>query len=289
VSIVQRLALLAAGLLAVLALAAVPARGQAVAAFVSCARYSPSGNLLTGVFGYANPSASTVDLPVGVDNFFFPGVINRGQPTSLLPGSHSFAVQASFQPSAGTPQISWFLRGQPVVLSQQSAVPPCAMVWQGDWQPNATYVIYDVVFHGGSSWVAVGDPGTTEPGGGPAWEPLATAAAGPQGPRGDTGPAGPTGHEGPPGPEGPTGPRGASGPPGERLTFPSPQTWSFSRQGRRRIRDAHIASTSVVVIQEVGRAEPTPTSVADMQAGAFTAIGSPDRRFRYVVYNQPTG
>jgi hypothetical protein len=120
-----------------------------------------------------------------------------------------------------------------------------------------------------------------EPGTDPAWQALASASAGP---RGADGPEGPRGPEGPVGPQGPAGPRGTSG---DQLTFPSPTTRSFSSLGRRRISDAHVTPTSVVVVQYTGEGGSKPTSVSEMRAGGFVALGSPGRHFKYVVFDQP--
>jgi Collagen triple helix repeat (20 copies) len=296
VSVVRRLALPALGLMAVLVVAPAPAHGQQIFPRLNCVTVdTPNTGDAVGWLGYDNQTGATADLAIGPDNFFSPGVLNRGQPTSFQDGPHNFVFRVPFHIPSPI-QVTWALDAGNVVVSRQ-AVPPCGppdMFWAGTWQPGTVYVANDVVSHAGGSWIAESGPGTTEPGVGPAWHALATTTAGPQGLPGDagaTGPAGADGHagpQGPAGPEGPAGPRGATGSPGEQLTFPSPRTWSFSRQGRRRISDGHVTATSVVVIQAVGRGEPTPTSVADLRAGGFTAIGSPGRRFRYVVYNQAT-
>jgi hypothetical protein len=235
------------------------AQAQEPMPFVSCARYAPVPNTVTGVFGYTNATASPIDLPIGANNFFSPGTLNRGQPTTFLPGLHSGAFESSFQWSASQPQITWSLQGHSVQVTQDT-VPQCAMFWRGAWQPNVTYAFFDVVSHAGGSWIAVADPGPGEPGTNPDWQALASAS---------------------------TGPRGAAGPPGDQLTFPSPRTWSLSDRGRRRITDAHVRPTSVIVVQYVGQPGAKPTSVSQLQPGGFVAIGSPGRHFRYVVYNQP--
>jgi hypothetical protein len=253
---------------------------------------------LTAVFGYVNSSGSTIHEDIGEHNFFSPGVLNRGQPVDFLPGRHPVAFQTSFQPSASLTQVSWFLRGETAVASAEPpSLPPepgtwprCGLSWVGAWrpQPLAPYRMFDVVTHAGRSWVAADNPGPSEPGVGPAWELLASREPGPQGEPGPPGPAGATGPAGLSGPTGAAGPAGPPGPAGDQTTFPGAGTKSFSKQGRRLVRDAHVRPTSVVTIQYVGEGGRRPTSVANQKAGSFVAVGSPKRRFRYVVFNQPT-
>jgi hypothetical protein len=162
------------------------------------------------------------------------------------------------------------------------------MFWAGSWLANTPFAPGAVVLHGGKTFVATDDPGSTEPGSGGAWQALASGAAGstgPTGPTGATGPAGPTGATGPAGATGPQGPAGSGGP---QLTFPSWHTYYFPRSGRLYIHDSHVSYKSVVVIQYVGdNAGSRPTSVDDQRSGSFVAVGSPYHDFRYVVFNQP--
>ena len=294
--------------LALAAPAAEPARGQLpdLVPLLGCARYVPSVNRIEGLWGYFNRSGSTIDVPLGQRNFVFPGVAGQGQPTTFLPGSHDGVFRTTFQPSASLPQLTWFLTGPAgvlatAVLTRQSVaadggpLPTCGMVWAGAWQPGDTYFFLDVVSHAGGSWVAAGHPATTEPGVGPAWEPLASGLPGPAGPRGLVGPAGPqgpsgdTGAAGPKGVPGPAGAAGPVGPAGDQSAFPSQRTWSFSRHGRRTVRDSRVTPTSVVILQYVGRAGGRPTSVSGLRAGCFKATGSPRRRFQYVIYIRGSG
>jgi hypothetical protein len=218
---------------------------------------------LEGAFGYHNFTQSTIEEPIGAGNFFSPNVLDRGQPTSFLPGSHPFAFRTSFVVSGTSQQFTWSLRGEPVTFNR-SSLPECGLFWAGSWrQTGLPYSLFDVVIHDGSTWVAVDPPGTSEPGSGPAWQELASGEPGPQG------------EPGPP------------GPPGDQTTFPSSQTRSFSKHGRQFVRDAHVTRRSVVTIQYVGNGGRRPTSVTAQKAGSFVAIGSANRRFRYVVYNQP--
>src|SRR5712691_9031478 len=42
-------------------------------------------------FGYQNDNAVAVNVPIGNENFFAPGLPNRGQPTTFQPGVHQSA------------------------------------------------------------------------------------------------------------------------------------------------------------------------------------------------------
>src|SRR5438552_4065441 len=47
-------------------------------------------------FGYSNSNSTAVPIPVGFYNRFWPGAINRGQPTTFQPGTFSDVVQVTF-------------------------------------------------------------------------------------------------------------------------------------------------------------------------------------------------
>jgi hypothetical protein len=265
----KRSARVAACCLVALAVPTAPANAQ-LTPHVTCTTYVQDRNLLVASYGYVNGTGAPVDAPIGADNLFFPGAQNRGQPTTLLPGSHPDVFRTSFAVNASMPSITWFLAGGAATADRSEDQTPCSMTWAGAWQAGQPYFLHDVVTHAGASWVATNDPGTDEPGAGAAWQPLATGTPGPRGP---AGPAGPAGRQGEPGPA------------GDRLTFPSSQTRRFPRSGRRRIEDAHVMPSSVILVQYVGRAGRRPTAVAQVQAGSFVAKGSPGRRFDYVVFN----
>lgn len=181
----------AAGLVGCLAaLVSAGAAHAAIAPTVDCATYEPETNTLMSIWGYNGDD--TVDIPIGSDNFFSPGVLTRGQPTTFLPGPHPNLFETQFQVSASQPQITWFLDGNSQAVNAHGAlaegagtVPQCAMVWRGDWQPGQSYFVFDVVAHDGGSWVAVAEPGAAEPGTDPVWQALAS-----HGPQGQIGPAG---------------------------------------------------------------------------------------------------
>jgi hypothetical protein len=226
-------------------LACAGAAQGALTPMLDCTTYRPETGTLTGVWGYKSDGAG--DVPIGPNNFFDPGVLDRGQPTSFLAGTHLNLFETSFQVSASLLQIAWSLAGKSQVLNAgpdpegASLVPQCAMAWRGDWQPGVTYQLFDVVAHNGGSWVAVDDPGTAEPGSGPVWRAL--ASQGLQGPIGPAGPAGSAGSVGPIGPPGPIGPAGPVGPPGPTGSAghagsagPAGPTGPIGRPGRRGVR-----------------------------------------------------
>lgn len=107
-----------------------------------------------------------------------------------------------------------------------------SLIWCGIWSVEASYVVNDVVFFCGSSYIAVtGNVASAPPAS--CWALLvekgqkgntgdtgATGATGDTGPAGPAGPQGPQGDQGPagdpgaPGAQGPDGPAGPQGPPG---------------------------------------------------------------------------
>jgi hypothetical protein len=97
------------------------------------------------------------------------------------------------------------------------------MVWRGQWYATTSYVVNDVVFSAGTSWIALQSTKGVQPNDAAVttWARVASKGdAGPQGiqgpagPLGPTGPAGPQGSIGAQGPTGPTGPTGPAGPTG---------------------------------------------------------------------------
>ena len=280
----------------------------AVVPILNCA--DVNGTQVTGTFGYNNTGAATT-IDVGLDNFFSPGAVFRGQPASFDPGRHDRVFSTTFTASTSLTQITWLLDGNTATASSTSTPSCIGMQWAGIWALPLGLGMYhhlDVVVHDDASWVATADPGSGEPGVSTDWQKLgsltgggqgdtgATGPTGPQGPAGGTGPTGPqgaagaTGQQGPIGPGGPkgdTGPTGPAGPGGgASLTFPSPLTWMFPFTGRLLIHDSHVRPNSVIVIQYVGDAGSKPTSVDDIKLGSFVATGSRFERFRYVVFNQ---
>jgi hypothetical protein len=274
-----------AALVAVLAVAGMaPASAHAqLTPILDCASYSVFNNTLEGWFGYTNSSASQVDEPIGLNNFFSPGVIDRGQPTSFDPGTHHFVFRTAFQVSAGMSQATWDLENNTVVL-QQTSTPQCPpLIWAGPWHPS-TFSPGDVVTDNNSSWMATQLEFNTEPGGDPGWVQLGNLNGGATGPAGPIGATGPTGATGPKGSDGTRGPAGPPGGPGARKVFPGPGTVSFAHTGRRLVRDSHVMPSSTVTIQYIGAGPHEPTSIVEQRNGYFIATGTPNSMFRFVVY-----
>jgi hypothetical protein len=292
VSTTRRSALLLAFCLAIFGLGSVGVARATVTPVISCAnwRLTPFGEDVTAWLGYSN-DGSAVDIPVGLDNFFSPGVIDRAQPTSFASGLRDFVFRVSFHRNGSTTQLTWVLDGNTVSVNP-SSVPACGGAsWAGTWAqpPLLQYAVGDIVIHDGASWIATSDTAMNEPGVGGGWTELGSLSGGPTGPSGPTGPTGPAGARGlvgADGPIGPRGPEGLSGPPGDQLSFPAPQTRTFPRSGRQLIRDPHVGPTSVITIEYMGQ-HGRPTSVDKLTTGSFVATGTPGRHFRYVVFNQP--
>jgi hypothetical protein len=65
-----------------------PASAQTVVPVLDCVIYNQSNNTLLAFFGYASSFATPIQIEIGVNNFFSPGVLFRNQPTEFLPGLH---------------------------------------------------------------------------------------------------------------------------------------------------------------------------------------------------------
>jgi hypothetical protein len=110
-----------------LALVAVPlvlfglapaARADAtVVPLLHCVTYDPGANEVTAEFGYYNPNATSVTVPLGSNNIFLQIPIFRtGQPTTFLPGVHLQVFAVTFDPSH-TPEQTWYLQGTTVTAT----------------------------------------------------------------------------------------------------------------------------------------------------------------------------
>lgn len=77
----------------------------------------------TAWFGYDNPGAATVHLPVGKHNRFTPHREDRGQPTAFAPGRHRAAFAVEF-PRGG---LAWHLANQ-VAEAEQNHRPTIRLV-----------------------------------------------------------------------------------------------------------------------------------------------------------------
>jgi hypothetical protein len=78
--------------------------------------------LYRATFGYFNPGAAAVSIPVGPQNQFVPNPTGRGQPTLFFPGFHRNVFSVDFDGRA----ITWSLGGLLAGASSSVAVPPTA-------------------------------------------------------------------------------------------------------------------------------------------------------------------
>ena len=70
-------------------------------------------------YGYNNPASFAIVVPIGTDNGFTTGSINRGQPTIFTSGSKSTVFSTTFQ----TGSVAWKLNG--TTLSSSATSPKC--------------------------------------------------------------------------------------------------------------------------------------------------------------------
>jgi hypothetical protein len=74
----------------------------------------------TAFFGYDNPNAFPVNIPISGQNGFTPPPQDRGQPTTFIPGRQFFVFSVDF---GGTPPITWHLDSSTAMASDNS--PAC--------------------------------------------------------------------------------------------------------------------------------------------------------------------
>ncbi|HLH17290.1 MAG TPA: hypothetical protein VKX45_08720 [Bryobacteraceae bacterium] len=182
---------------------------------LDCVTYNPGTNELTGYFGYLNINSSATAILPGGSNFFIPGPVNRGQPSTYNTGifHKAFAVTISLKVFT---QLSWTLLGTTVVATNDpSQYCPFAQTACWDTNANARCDASEDINGDGTCDArdCLGAPGAPGPQGpqGPAGAQGPAGPTGPQGPQGPAGAAGPAGPQGPQGPAGPRGPSGASG------------------------------------------------------------------------------
>jgi hypothetical protein len=82
------------------------------------------GNGYRATFGYENTAAATIFLAAGSANGFSPDPIDRGQPTSFDPGSHSGVFSTEFSGDS----VTWRISGQSAVATSSSPACPLAPV-----------------------------------------------------------------------------------------------------------------------------------------------------------------
>jgi hypothetical protein len=102
------------------------------------------GFKLRAHFGYVSTYSSEVTLPIGPDNFFSPGVINRGQPTVFLPGFHPHQFSTEWVVSGSSTQITWFTAGATAIAKNRTGL-LCKIRARGLWDSAETYELNDVV------------------------------------------------------------------------------------------------------------------------------------------------
>jgi hypothetical protein len=213
---------------------------------LNCVTFNPHGvadNTLGMFFGYVSTYTTTVTIPFGESNFFFPGTQNLNQPTVFEPGIHDRVFFTTIQPNPDQPDLTWFL-GTGAATATLSPSLLCNLPpFLGDWTAGQDYFPGQLVRHNGFLWVLplTTINGHTEPGAtvtewdiwpgpiqGPMGPPGTQGPQGPQGlqgiqgipgtqgPKGDTGPQGLQGLKGDPGPQGTQGAKGDTGPQGSQ-------------------------------------------------------------------------
>ena len=95
-------------------------------------------------FGYVSTYSSEVTIPVGPDNFFSPGVLNRGQPTIFVPGFHPRQISTEWVISGSSAQITWFVAGGTATARNHTGL-LCNVRARGPWDSAETYELGDVV------------------------------------------------------------------------------------------------------------------------------------------------
>jgi len=246
----------------------VAGQSSEVVPLLECVLYDAATDSLSAIFGYVSTGDTPVQIDVGPNNFFTPGVLFRNQPSMFQPGLHAAAFIATFAADGSTEQITWFLNGNTATAKNEPSLYCGAgpmSAWRGAWNPVASYVRGDVVSAGGSSWIALQPSSGATPSEGSLWSLVAAG-----------------GESGGPGPRGEPGPAGPQGEPGASSMLPASQVLRFPRTGRLRISDSNVTATSIILLQYTGGHVSSPTAI-EIDTGLFTAVGMPRRRFRYVV------
>lgn len=83
---------------------------------LNCVYIDVNGNVVAR-FGYSNQNGSTVNVPVGGNNFFSPGAQDRGQTSAFLAGTHCDVFDVTF-PSVSS--LSWYLQGTTITADINS-------------------------------------------------------------------------------------------------------------------------------------------------------------------------
>ena len=123
---------------------------QKVSPILECVADNGDGTY-TAYFGYKNPNAFAVTIPVGPDNKFVPAPQDRGQPTTFQPGRTPYYPNAAFSVNFDGSNLVWALNGKtstassnpqqrcqkPVPTATPTPVPPTATPMPTD-TPTAT-------------------------------------------------------------------------------------------------------------------------------------------------------
>jgi len=155
-----------------------------------CVSLTPGSGQAVASFGYFSFNPAPVTIPVGEENFFFPGTAFRGQPTVFLPGRQENVFSVQFAMATNT---SWVLDGSVAAASAN---------------PNNLCESENCTCPAGPD--------------GPPGQDGFNGTQGAQGPQGPAGPQGTQGSQGMPGPQGAQGNQGIQGPPGIKGA-PGPQ------------------------------------------------------------------
>jgi len=141
------------GALCVVALVSCPRAAAAqVIPLADCVTEGSNPGLTQAFFGYRNLESAAVAIPVGPDNFFAPGTLDRGQPAAFEPGEFHRVFAVEF-PSNSV--VTWFVAG--VQAPANATLPGCdlPLTWMGPWDAGATYDKNQIVLHLGSAWIAL--------------------------------------------------------------------------------------------------------------------------------------
>src|SRR5436190_1042621 len=111
--------------------------------------------------------------------------------------------------------------------------------------------------------------------------------AGAQGLKGDKGDRGEAGSQGAQGPQGPMGPQGPQGPAGpvSGLSMVTSGKLVFPPGGSITISDSNVRQNSVIIPYYVELSNGNAIAIAVIGNGTFVASGSPNKAFRYAVFN----
>ena len=130
----------------------VTAQTPQIQPYLNCIDLLPL-NRVRAHFGYVSTYPTDVTLEVGIDNFFTPGIINRGQPTVFQPGFHDRVVTTDWLATGLTLQISWVLQQNLMASARRSSALLCGVRSRGDWDASATYVEGDLIRYNGALFV----------------------------------------------------------------------------------------------------------------------------------------